>query len=165
LSSADLEQENEKIIKFYSPRFQIQQSFRDAKQYRGLEDFMNIREAAVTNAANLSLFMVNFSYALMQPFRKRNPAHSVLDLKSHYRGRRYAQQTIKMLPQKPDPILLADIFQQIARLGAVLPLFLPSTSQYCSYKQTSKQGRQESPARQQQHRKMLFQNFQKGHLF
>jgi putative transposase len=59
LSSADLEQENEKIIKFYSPRFQIQQSFRDAKQYRGLEDFMNIREAAVTNAANLSLFMVS----------------------------------------------------------------------------------------------------------
>jgi hypothetical protein len=34
-----------------------------------------------------------------------------------------------MLPQKPDGILLADIFEQIARLGMVHPAFEPvSTS-------------------------------------
>ncbi len=49
--------------------------------------------------------------------------YSILDLKSHYRGYRYASETIKMLPQKPDAILLADIFQQIARLGAIHPAF------------------------------------------
>jgi hypothetical protein len=33
-----------------------------------------------------------------------------------------------MLPQKPDAILLADIFQKIARLGAIHPVFQPSAS-------------------------------------
>ena len=101
---------------------------RDAKQYWGLEDFMNIKETAVTNAVNLSFFMVNFSHELLQSHRKKNQDFSVLDLKSSYRGFRYACETIKMLPQKPDPILLANIFLQIARLGAIHPAFLPSES-------------------------------------
>jgi len=126
LFSTDLEQAYDKIIKFYSLRFQIEFNFRDAKQYWGLEDFMNVKETAVTNAANLSFFMVNFSYALLQPFRQQNPDYSILDLKSHYHGYRYAIETLKMLPQKPDAILLADIFQQIARLGAIHPAFQPS---------------------------------------
>jgi putative transposase len=128
LFSTDLEQAYDKIVKFYSLRFQIEFNFRDAKQHWGLEDFMNVKEAAVTNAANLSFFMVNFSYALLQPFRKQNPDYSILDMKSHYHGCRYAVETIKMLPQKPDPILLADIFAQIARLGAIHPVFKPSAS-------------------------------------
>jgi hypothetical protein len=128
LFSTDLEQAYEKIIKFYSLRFQIEFNFRDAKQYWGLEDFMNVKETAVTNAANLSFFMVNFSQALLQPFRQHQPDYSVLDLKSHYRGFRYASETIKMLPEKPDAILLADIFQQIARLGAIHPVFQPPAS-------------------------------------
>ena len=128
LFSTDLEQLYDKIIKFYSLRFQIEFNFRNAKQYWALEDFMNVKETAVTNAANLSLFMTNFSAALAEPFRKQNPDFSVLDLKSHYRGYRYASETIKMLPQKPDGILLAEIFQQIARLGAIHPPFLPLTS-------------------------------------
>ncbi|MCL4528495.1 MAG: transposase [Chloroflexi bacterium] len=128
LFSTDLELAYDKIIKFYSLRFQIEFNFRDTKQYWGLEDFMNIKETAVTNAANLSFFMVNLSYALLQPFREQRPEYSILDLKSHYRGYRYASETIKMLPQKPDAILLADIFQQIARLGAIHSAFQPSTT-------------------------------------
>lgn len=129
LFSTDLEQTYGKIIKFYSLRFQIEFNFRDAKQYWGLEDFMNVTETAVTNAANLAFFMVNFSFALSKPFRQQNPDFSILDLKSHYRGCRYATETIKMLPQKPEGILLAEIFQQIARLGAIHPVFQPATSQ------------------------------------
>jgi hypothetical protein len=128
LFSTDLEAAYDKIIKFYSLRFQIEFNFRDAKQYWGLEDFMNTKETAVTTAANLSFFMVNLSYALLQPFREKQPEYSILDLKSHYRGHRYAFETIKMLPQKPDAILLADIFQQIARLGAIHPSFQPSAT-------------------------------------
>lgn len=128
LFSTDLEQAYDKIIKFYRLRFQIEFNFRDAKQYFGLEDFMNVKETAVTNAANLSLFMVNLSQALLQPFRQQNPDYSILDLKSHYRGYRYASETIKMLSEKPDAILLADIFQQIARLGAIHPLSHPAAS-------------------------------------
>jgi putative transposase len=129
LFSTDLEQAYDQIIKFYSLRFQIEFNFRDAKQFWGLEDFMNVKETAVTNAANLSLFMVNFSAALAEPFRKQNSDFSMLDLKSHYRGYRYATETINMLPEKPDPILLAEIFQQIARLGAIHPASKPVPSQ------------------------------------
>jgi hypothetical protein len=128
LFSTDLEQRYDLIIKFYSLRFQIEFNFRDAKQYWGLDDFMNVEETAVTNAANLSFFMVNVSYALVQPFRPQNPDYSLLDLKAHYRGYRYAAEIIKMLPEKPDAILLANIFLQIARLGAIHPVLQPSAS-------------------------------------
>ena len=125
LFSTDLALSYEKIIDYYTLRFQIEFNFRDAKQYWGLDDFMNVKKIAVTNAANLSFFMVNFSTILLRRFRKTNPDFSILDLKSHYRGCRYVSETIKLLPQKPDGILLAEIFQQIARLGMVHPDFEP----------------------------------------
>ncbi len=125
LFSTDLELAYEKMIDYYSLRFQIEFNFRDAKQYWGLDDFMNIEQTAVTNAANLSFFMVNFSSILLQRFREVNPEFSILDLKSHYRGCKYVSETIKLLPQKPDGILLAEIFQQIARLGMVHPVLEP----------------------------------------
>src|ERR1700690_1974460 len=129
LFSTDLKLPCEKLIDYYTLRFQIEFNFRDAKQHWGLDDFMNIKEVAVTNAANLSFFMVNFSSALLQRHREKNPEFSILDLKAHYRGCRYASETIKLLPQKPDGILLAEIFDQIARLGMVHPVFEPiSTS-------------------------------------
>jgi putative transposase len=123
LFSTDLKLSFEKLFDYYTLRFQIEFNFRDAKQYWGLDDFMNIKEQAVTNAANLSFFMVNFSSVLLRRYRENNPEFSVLDLKSHYRGCRYASETIKLLPQKPDGILLAEIFEQIARLGMVHPSF------------------------------------------
>jgi len=129
LFSTDLKLPYEKLFDYYTLRFQIEFNFRDAKQYWGLEDFMNVKETTVTNAANLSFFMVNFSFVLLRRCRENNPEFSVLDLKSHYRGGRYVSETIKLLPQKPDGILLAAIFEQITRLGMVHPIFVPvSTS-------------------------------------
>jgi len=125
LFSTDLKLSYEKIMDFYTLRFQIEFNFRDAKQYWGLDDFMNIKEMAVTNAANLSFFMVNFSSILLRRFRQHNPAFSILDLKSYYRGCRYVSETIKWLPLKPEGILLGEIFEQIARLGMVHPAFEP----------------------------------------
>lgn len=125
LFSTDLELSYQKLYDYYTLRFQIEFNFRDARQYWGLNDFMNVKQTAVTNAANLSFFMANFSSALLRTYRKNNPDFSVLDLKSHYRGHRYVAETIKMLPQKPDAILLPQIFLQIARLGMVHPTFEP----------------------------------------
>lgn len=125
LFSTALELSYQKLYDYYTLRFQIEFNFRDAKQYWGLDDFMNIKKEAVTNAANLSFFMVNFSSVLLRQHRKNNPEFGVLDLKSHYRGYRYVTETIKLLPQKPDGILLAEIFEQIARLGMVHPAFEP----------------------------------------
>lgn len=119
LFSSDLTLAGAQIIDFYSLRFQIEFNFRDAKQYWGLEDFMNVKETAVTNAANLSLFMVNVAYMLLRDFREKDSTVNVLDLKAYYRGRKYVAETIKWLPQKPEPILLANIFDRVSCLGRV----------------------------------------------
>ena len=119
LFSSDLELSFEKLIEYYSLRFQIEFNFRDAKQFWGLEDFMNVNQTTVTNAANLSLFMVNLSQVLMCDFRQTDPDISVLDLKSYYRGCKYATEMLKILPQKPDDILVAQFFQKIATLGSI----------------------------------------------
>ncbi len=102
-------------------RFQIEFTFRDAKQYWGLEDFMNVTATGVTNAANLALFMVNVSRVLLQEVHQTDPACSVLDLKAHYRGYKYVAATIKLLPEKPDANLMRRIFRQVASLGRIHP--------------------------------------------
>jgi putative transposase len=119
LFSTDLDLPFDKLVDFYKLRFQIEFNFRDAKQYWGLEDFMNVEQTPVTNAANLSLLMVDLSQLLLDRYRPDDPAFSVLDLKAHYRGYRYVAETIKLLPQKPDDDLLAAIFLQVACLGRI----------------------------------------------
>ena len=119
LFSSDLELSHEKIIDYYSLRFQIEFNFRDAKQYWGLEDFMNIKEIPLTNALSLSLFMVSLSQVLLRDFRQTHPHSGTLDLKAYFRAAIYFQETIKMLPQKPEPILLEQIFGQVASLGCI----------------------------------------------
>ena len=86
-------------------RFQIAFHFRDAKQYWGMEDCMNIAPTGVTNAAHLSLFMVNVASHLRTDSHPRDPAYSVLALKADCRGSKYVEETIQMLPEKPAPIL------------------------------------------------------------
>ncbi len=88
LFSSDLELSYDKLIDYYSLRFQIEFNFRDAKQFWGLEDFMNVTQTAVTNAANLALFMVDVSQVLMCKYRQDDPDFSVLDLKALFRGYR-----------------------------------------------------------------------------
>jgi putative transposase len=119
LFSSDLELPHDKIIDFYSLRFQIEFNFRDAKQYWGLEDFMNVKAVPLTNALNLSLFMVNLSQVLLREFRQTHPQSGILDLKAYFRASIYFEETIKMLPQKPEPILLDQIFCQVASLGCI----------------------------------------------
>ena len=100
LFSSDLTLDAETLMDYYSLRFQLEFNFRDAKQYWGLEDFMNVNKTPVNNAANLSMFTVNVSAKLLEPARVELPEASVLDLKAHYRGLKYVE-TLKILPQKP----------------------------------------------------------------
>ncbi len=119
LFSSDLALAYDQLIDYYRLRFQIEFNFRDAKQYWGLEDFMNTTETAVTNAANLALFMVNVSQRLLADLRPTDPECSILDLKALCRGAKYVAEAIKMLPEKPEPILLARIFHRLAALGRI----------------------------------------------
>jgi DDE superfamily endonuclease len=119
LFSSDLALAYTPLVDYYGLRFQIEFNFRDAKQYWGLEDFMNVTLTGVTNAANLSLFMVNVAYRLRADVHLHDPDYSVLDLKADCRGYKYVEETIKMLPEKPEPILFAKILNQVARLGRI----------------------------------------------
>ena len=119
LFSSDLDLAYAPLVDYYGLRFQIEFNFRDAKQHWGLEDFMNVTPTGVTNAANLSLFMVNVAYRLQADMRQRDPDYSALDLKAHYRGYKYVEETIQMLPEKPEPILLRQILDRVACLGRI----------------------------------------------
>ena len=117
LFSSDLELPYDKLVKYYRLRFQIEFNFRDAKQYWGLDDFMNIKEQQVCNAANLAFFMVNVSHILR--CRSEFSNMSVIDLKAWFRAGKYVRETLKLLPQIPEGISIQSIANQVAVLGRV----------------------------------------------
>jgi len=118
LFSTDLSLSYDKIVKYYSLRFQIEFIFRDAKQYYGLEDFMNIKKIAVYNWANFSTFMVNF-VAILKKEKFKNTKMSSLDVKAHYHGIYYVDLVLKLLPKKLNTILIKTIYGEIASVGAI----------------------------------------------
>lgn len=126
LFSSDLNLEDESLIDYYRLRFQLEFNFRDAKQYWGLEDFMNVKERPVYNSANLALFMVNISHALIRPIRDQWPAFRVNDLKAWFRARKYVVETLKLLPEPPDSIFMDQVVAQMAELGRVNHAVNPS---------------------------------------
>jgi putative transposase len=63
--------------------------------------------------------MVNVAYCLRQPLRPYDAEDSILDLKADCRGYKYVEETIKMLPDKPEPILFAKILHKVACLGRI----------------------------------------------
>lgn len=119
LFSTDLDLTADQIVDYYSLRFQIEFNFRDAKQYWGLDDFMNVKPVAVTNAVNLAFLMVNLSAVMLKPYRDEQPDFSVLDLKAQCRARRYLDETIKMLPDPPNDDLVSRIWRRLTALGGI----------------------------------------------
>ncbi len=119
LFSSDLDLAYDTLIDYYRLRFQIEFNFRDAKQFWGLEDFMNVNQLPLYNAANLSMFMVNLSKVLIRHFRPNCPTFSVNDLKAHFRGCKYVSETLKLLPHRPEPIFIDQIFANIAQIGSI----------------------------------------------
>jgi len=80
---------------------------------------MQVTPTGVTNAANLALFMVNVAYCLRADLHPYDPDYSVLDLKADCLGYKYVEETIKLLPEKPEPIILAKMLNQVACLGRI----------------------------------------------
>lgn len=120
LFSSDLTLAYDKLIDYYRLRFQIEFNFRDAKQFWGLEDFMNVNQLPVYNAANLSMFMVNVAQALLRHHcRPTYATFSVNDLKAHFRGHKYVTETLKLLPEMPEPIFINRILANIAQIGSI----------------------------------------------
>ena len=114
----DLDLAYDTLIDYYRLRFQIEFTFRDAKQYWGLEDFMNVKETQVNNAANFSLFMVTFSQLLLPQIKGLEPK-SMLDLKTVYRARKITRRIINSLGIKHEEFLIDDKIFQAAELGRI----------------------------------------------
>ena len=119
LFSSDLALPFDKVLDYYCLRFQLEFNFRDAKQYWGLEDFMTTHPTRLTNAANLSLFMVNLVERVLREMRQREPEMSVLDVKAYCRGAKYVEETIKLLPERPDAGLLERIVTKVVGIGRI----------------------------------------------
>ena len=117
LFCTNLDLDYKKIIDYYSLRFQIEFIFRDAKQHWGMEDFMNINKIAVNNFTNLSTFMVNFSYSIKEKLGDKKM--SIIDLKAHFHGLKYANEVLKLLPKITDAILLNKLYDKITTIGAI----------------------------------------------
>ncbi len=117
LFGSDVELDWEKMVDYYSLRFQIEFNFRDAKQHFGLEDFMNTTKVGVENAASLSFMMVLLSAALLK--NKAENGVGINDLKTQFRGVKYAVLTLKKVMKKPEPILMNQIIAEVSRLGSI----------------------------------------------
>jgi putative transposase len=78
---------------------------RDATPYWGLEDCRNVTPAGVTKAAPLSLGRVNGADRLQAEGRQRDPDARLLDVPADCRASKYVEETIQMLPEKPEPVL------------------------------------------------------------
>ncbi len=117
LFSSDLNLEWEKLIEYYRLRFQIEFNFRDAKQHFGLEDFMTTTKTGVENAANLAFLMVLLSGKLLKNSKAK--VVGINDLKTHYRGAKYAVLVIKKVLKNPEPILIKRIIEEVGRVGSI----------------------------------------------
>ena len=119
LFSSDIALEAEILIYYYSLRFQIEFNFRDAKQHWGLDDFINVKEIPINTAANLSMFMVNVAAKLKTVFGAEQTEFGISDLKARYRGMKYLHETLKILPQKPDTVVIDQIAEHLGTIGAI----------------------------------------------
>ena len=117
LFSSDLALAYAQLIDYYRLRFQLECNFRDAKPYWGLEDFMTVKQTSVYNRANLAMLMVHVSHAALRPMRTHWPECRVNDLKAWFRSRKDVVETLKLLPDMPDPSFIAQAIDQMAHLG------------------------------------------------
>ena len=80
---------------------------------------MTVTQPAVNKAANVAWFMVNVAHLLLKPCRHDHPTCGILDLKAYARGHQYVCETVTWLPQTPEPMVMAQMLVQIAKLGSV----------------------------------------------
>ena len=121
LFSTDLSLSADEIMRYYSARFQIEFNFRDAKEFWGLEDFMNVKDKPIENAVNFSFFMVGFSKIILRHFRKKenNSFLGIRDLISAYRADKYISETLKLVRKFHPDILIPDVFDKSSVLGRI----------------------------------------------
>jgi putative transposase len=118
LFSDDLELLWESMILYYRLRFQVEFNYRDAKQFWGLEDFMNTKQTPVQNAANFSMFMVNVSQVISDNMQSQQHK-SVLDLKARFQASFYLGKLLKIDPQIAKVISFKQVQRELSDIGCI----------------------------------------------
>jgi len=119
--SNDKELSYEKILDYYSLRFQIEFNFRDAKQYFGFSDFKNYTQRNLTNFVNLSFLMCLINKIVLEQQREKLniPKLNTADLKVIANGQFTAKKIIKLLQEKPCLIFNNDFPKQFLPQGLI----------------------------------------------
>jgi putative transposase len=109
---SDLKLGYEQILHFYHLRFQIEFDFRDAKQFFGLSDFKNYKEANLTNFVNLAFTSCLMAKIYQQQYRDQlqNPKISILDIKLIRKAQFTAKNVLKLVRNRPEDIFNDDIW-------------------------------------------------------
>jgi len=100
LFSTDPKQEYDKIIEYYSLRFQIEFNFRNAKQFFGLEDFMNTLTYLIYKDSHFSRYSIN-------------------DIKSLFVAEQYIKEALKFYGQNRDDILISNDIKHITQFSMI----------------------------------------------
>lgn len=117
LFSTDLDQHYQKIRDYYSLRFQIEFNFRDAKQFFGLEDFMNITKRRIHNFANLSMFMNSVTHLIHKDSHYTN--YSINDIKALFMAERYTKEVLKIYGHKVDEVLIDEAIYKVSAFSLI----------------------------------------------
>jgi len=80
---------------------------------------MTVKQTPVYNSANLAMFMVHLSQAVIRPLRMAWPELRVIDLKAWFRSQKYVVETLKLLPEMPEAIFIEQAIARMAELGRV----------------------------------------------
>ena len=78
---------------------------------------MNTTQVGVANAANLAFMMVLLSGKLLK--NREETVVGINDLKTHYRGAKYAVLILKKVLPNPEPLLIKQIIEEVGRLGSI----------------------------------------------
>lgn len=121
LISSDLELDAFTLIQYYRLRFQIEFSFREAKQYFGISHFQNYKENQVKFATQFAFFMVLLSRILLDSAQKTLEIErlSIRDLKSFYRASYIGNYFLNTSENTPKTIFNTPELRAVARWEAV----------------------------------------------
>ena len=82
---------------------------------------MTTTETGVENAANVAFLMVSLSAKMIE--NSGENCDGILDLKTHFRGVKYAVETIKILLEKAEGIIIEEAIEQVkermSKLGSI----------------------------------------------
>ncbi|MCB9230093.1 MAG: transposase [Bacteroidia bacterium] len=121
LFSTDTQACPEKVLEYYSTRFQIEFLFRDAKQHTGLEDCQSRDKQALDFHFNASLTAVNIAKLeiLSKHADQKQGPISISDFKTALFNRFWLNRIISKLDLQPDIVINHPNYQSLLEFGVI----------------------------------------------